>query len=178
MGDVPRNLTPREPEETSYRVCMVCTGNICRSPMAHAVMRHKIARAGLSKRIHVASAGTYDGHQGERPHKGTQRELAQRGIAHDDLRSRPLTADDIESADYLIVMDLENYEEVSRLAREWGFEPLEDLRLLLEFAERGEEGDDLDLPDPWYTRRFNETYAMVDDATTGLLKYIRQKEGL
>ena len=159
-------------------VLFICLGNICRSPMAHAVMRHKIARAGLSRRIHVASAGTYEGHQGERPHKGTQRELEQRGIPHDDLRSRPLTAEDIESADYLIVMDLENYEEVNRLARQWGFGPLEDLRLLLEFAEGGNEGDELDLPDPYYTRRFNETYALVDDGTTGLLKYIRQKEGL
>lgn len=159
-------------------VLFICLGNICRSPMAHALFRHKVARAGLAKRIHVESAGTYDGHRGERPHKGTQRELQQRAIPFDDLRSRPLTPEDIEKTDYLIVMDLENYEEVRRLAVGWGFDAPDDLRFLLEFAENGGDEEALDLPDPYYTRRFADTYAAVDDATTGLLKYIRQQEKL
>ena len=64
-------------------VLFVCSGNICRSPMAEAVMRHKIAAAGLSHVIAVDSAGTGSWHIGELPYRGTRDVLRRHQIASD-----------------------------------------------------------------------------------------------
>src|SRR5262245_65414806 len=49
-----------------YRVCLVCLGNICRSPMAEVVLREELARAGLADAVAVESAGSGDWRVGER----------------------------------------------------------------------------------------------------------------
>ena len=62
-----------------YRVCFVCTGNICRSPMAEWVLRARIAEAGLSDVVEVDSAGTGDWHVGDGADPRTVRVLARHG---------------------------------------------------------------------------------------------------
>jgi protein-tyrosine phosphatase len=65
--------------EDPYRICFVCSGNICRSPMAEAVLRRLAADAGLGDRIAVDSAGTGEWHIGERADLRTLRALAATG---------------------------------------------------------------------------------------------------
>ncbi|MFY7953475.1 MAG: low molecular weight phosphotyrosine protein phosphatase, partial [Armatimonadaceae bacterium] len=67
------------------RVLFVCLGNICRSPMAEALFRHRVVAAGLGDRIVIDSAGTGDWHIGKPPHQGTRDVLTRNGIAHDGL---------------------------------------------------------------------------------------------
>ena len=69
---------PREPG-TPYRVCLVCLGNICRSPMAETVLRASLAEAGLAEAVTLDSSGTGDWHVGEPMYAQARRALARRG---------------------------------------------------------------------------------------------------
>src|ERR1700712_1097026 len=71
-----------------FRVSMVCTGNICRSPMAEVVLRDLVHRAGLDDRIAVSSAGTGDWHVGEKADPRTIVALQKRGYDGQPHRAR------------------------------------------------------------------------------------------
>ncbi|MCB0162534.1 MAG: low molecular weight phosphotyrosine protein phosphatase, partial [Caldilineaceae bacterium] len=85
-------------------VLFVCMGNVCRSPMAEALMRHMVAQAGLDDQIIVDSAGTGDWHVGEPPHRGTRRVLAAHSVPTDGMAARMIGPGDLHHFDYLIVM--------------------------------------------------------------------------
>ena len=63
------------------RVLFVCLGNICRSPTAEGVFRHKLRAAGLEQQVEVDSAGTGDWHVGKAPDPRTRLAARQRGYA-------------------------------------------------------------------------------------------------
>jgi protein-tyrosine phosphatase len=91
----------------AIRVLMVCLGNICRSPLAEAALRHHAAQLGVD--IDVDSAGTGDWHIGHAPDPRAQ-EVAQRlgGIDISGLRARQVTPDDFNRFDHLLAMDASN----------------------------------------------------------------------
>src|ERR1022692_4753286 len=74
-------------QDASYRICVVCLGNICRSPMAEVVLRNELDRAGLGGRVEVDSAGTGDWHIGSPMDSRARAELAIRG--YDGAGHRP-----------------------------------------------------------------------------------------
>jgi protein-tyrosine phosphatase len=84
---------------------MVCTGNICRSPTAEGVLRHKLAQAGLGAAIRVGSAGTQGYHTAEPPDPRAVRAAAARGYDLSRLRARPLRPEDFAAFDVLLAMD-------------------------------------------------------------------------
>jgi protein-tyrosine phosphatase len=86
-------------------VLFVCTGNICRSPMAKGVFTTLVRRAGLGDAFTIDSAGTYDGHVG-RPASPLAVEAARlRGYEIADHRSRLLTNEDLERFEHPMAMD-------------------------------------------------------------------------
>ena len=64
----------------THKILFVCLGNICRSPMAEYVLRHRAREAGMGNAVITASAGTSGWHDGEDMHEGTRRVLKQHGI--------------------------------------------------------------------------------------------------
>ncbi|MCZ7542176.1 MAG: low molecular weight phosphotyrosine protein phosphatase [Anaerolineae bacterium] len=153
------------------RVLFVCLGNICRSPMAEGVFSHLVKEAGLGDRIVVDSAGTGDWHIGERAHPGTRDILKQHDIDYDG-RARQLTDADLGAFDYILAMDRNNLADLR--ARANGATPAE-IRLFLDYAEGVNERE---VPDPYYSGRFEEVYRLVRAAAEGLLDHIRARHGL
>ena len=150
------------------RLLFVCMGNICRSPTAHGVMRHKVRAAGLEHAIAVDSAGTHGWHEGDPPDERAIAHARRRGYDIADLRARPLRPADFERFDLLLVMDEDNRAAARRIgaAAQHG-----KLRMLTEYAlaHRARE-----VPDPYYggAAGFEHVLDLVEDACDGLLKQV------
>lgn len=153
------------------RVLFVCTGNICRSPMAEAVFSHLVNQAGLSEFITCDSAGTDAYHAGDSPHPGTIRILLKHGISYSGI-SRLLTRDDLSRFDYVIAMDDEHMHDIHRLNR-----PPAGCKIarLLDYAP---EVPEREVPDPYYNGKFEHVYQLVLAGSMGLLAQIRAEHNL
>lgn len=149
------------------RVLMVCLGNICRSPTAHAVMMQRLSDAGLEGVIEVDSAGTGDYHIGKAPDPRAQRAGRARGYDLSDLLARQVTHEDFRYFDYLLAMDQSNLEHM-RLMAPVGTE--DRLHLLLSPLQPGQE-----VPDPYYggERGFDEVLDLVETACDHWLEVFR-----
>jgi protein-tyrosine phosphatase len=97
------------------RVLVVCLGNICRSPTAEAVLRHRLAEAGLADRVELDSAGTGGWHIGEPPDARAIRHAAQRGYDLSGLRGRRVADEDFRRFDLILAMDDDNLAELDRI---------------------------------------------------------------
>ena len=155
----------------TIRVLFVCLGNICRSPMAEGVFRHLVEEAGLAEKIEVDSAGTSDWHVGEPAHEGTRHVLKAHGIAYDG-RSRQVTRQDFYEFDYIVAMDSSN------LVALRGMRPVDAHAKLAIFLSFAEDIDMRDVPDPYYSGRFEYVYGLVERGARALLDYIREHEEL
>jgi protein-tyrosine phosphatase len=115
MAPSPPLPPPREPG-TPYRICLVCLGNYCRSPMAEAVLRACLAGAGLDGAVVVDSAGTGDWHVGQPMNLMARQTLARRGYDGSAHRGRQLDASWLAERDLFLVMDADNLATMRRMA--------------------------------------------------------------
>lgn len=146
------------------RVLFVCLGNICRSPMAEAVMRDLVKKHGLEDKIVVDSAGTSSWHIGEPPHYGTRNKLAEFGISTEGMKARQLQKKDFEEFDYIIGMDESNIRNIRTMLNQPSHEKIFRFLDLTDHKK--------DVPDPYYTGDFQETYDLVVDGCEALLNKI------
>lgn len=152
-------------------VLFVCMGNICRSPTAEGVFRKFVTDAGLGEQIGTDSAGTHAYHQGSPPDKRAQEAAKRRGYVLEDIRSRPIDADDFERHHYIIAMDLDNLEVLHVHATDVHRDKV---RLFLEFANDDPKAE---VPDPYYggSSGFENVLDLVEEASRGLLETLRAK---
>jgi protein-tyrosine phosphatase len=97
------------------RVLFVCLGNICRSPTAEGVLRHKLREAGLADVVEVASAGTGDWHVGKAPDKRSQAAAKLRGYDLSAQRARQVSRADFATYDLILAMDNSNLRHLKAL---------------------------------------------------------------
>ena len=149
------------------KVLFVCLGNICRSPMAEALFRNMVEKAGLSHKVETDSAGTSNWHIGKPPHKGTLAKLKEYDISSEGMFGRQFSKDDIEQFDYIIGMDEANVHDMYEMC---GQPDHPKIIRLLDLTDKR-----IDVPDPYYTGDFQETYDLVTEGCEVLLDKIKKE---
>lgn len=152
------------------RLLFVCLGNLCRSPTAEAVMRARLARAGLAGSVAVDSAGTSGANAGEAPDARAQRHAAARGYVLAPLRARRVTPDDFERFDRILAMDDDNLAWLRARAPAGCRARVEPLLL---HAQRT--AGPTAVPDPYYgpAAGFEQALDLIEEACDGLLQAVR-----
>jgi protein-tyrosine phosphatase len=152
------------------RVCLVCSGNICRSPSAEVVLRRQLAGAGLSDLVVVSSSGTGDWHVGEPMDPRAAGALARRGYPTGH-RAREFDPADLDELDLVVAMDRGHLRYLRRLAGEGP--AASRVRLLREFDPGAR--DDLDVPDPYFggPDGFERVLDLIEAGCAGLTEYLR-----
>ncbi len=153
------------------KILMVCLGNICRSPLAEGILQHKAWEAGLN--WSVESAGTNGYHDGEPPHRLSQKVATQNGINICQQRSRRFTAFDFQRYDKIYAMAEDVIYEMRRIAGKDFSDKKVDL-LMNELYP----GKNLDVPDPWSGPEsgYHEVYRMMEEACDAIIKRTKNQD--
>ena len=152
----------------TYRVALVCLGNICRSPMAHVVLEDRLARAGLDDRVEVVSSGTGGWHEGDPMDRRAAAVLRDAGYDPSRHRARTFSTDWYAEYDLLLAMDHSNRADM--VDQSPTVEQQARVRLFREFDPEASDGDD-EVPDPWYggSDGFRDVLAMIERTTDELV---------
>ncbi|MFO1074539.1 MAG: low molecular weight protein-tyrosine-phosphatase [Geminicoccaceae bacterium] len=149
-------------------ILFVCTGNICRSPLAEALLRQEAAAAGVA--VEVDSAGISDEERGNPPDPRARAIARARGLVLPDRRARRIRPEDFRRFDLILAMTRGHLRALEGQAPPDGRARL---RLFLDYApELGRQ----DLPDPWYGGMADFALAMdmIEAGITGLLADMTQ----
>lgn len=153
-----------------YRVMTVCLGNICRSPMAEAVLRRRIDEEGLADQVSVESAGTAGWHAGGNADPRARATLSAHGYDLDH-RARQFDREWFEGVDLILAMDQSNHDDLTALARRHGVQSSH-VRLMRSFDP---DADHPEVPDPYYggDDGFVAVLRMLEAASDGVIAHIR-----
>ncbi len=168
------------------RVCFVCSGNICRSPMGEVVLSAMVGQQGLSDLVLVTSAGTGDWHIGERADSRTLMALSARGYDGGPHRARLFEPAWLPDLDLVLALDRGH----QRTLRGWTEDEQDKAKVRLlrtydpataELSSRllqgGDVGRSLDVPDPYYSDldAFDLVLDQVERACAGLLDHLHER---
>jgi protein-tyrosine phosphatase len=158
---------PRDPQQP-YRICVVCLGNICRSPMAERVLRAELDRAGLAGKVTVDSAGTGDWHLGEEMDSRARAELSRHGYDGSGHEARQVQQHWLARYDLILAMDRANLANLRQLAPgDLGL--ANRIRLMRSFDPAAPGG--AEVPDPYdgSSADYAEVFDLVEAAVKGLV---------
>jgi protein-tyrosine phosphatase len=151
------------------KILMVCLGNICRSPLAEGILRHKLYENKVTH-IEVDSAGTSNYHIDQAPDERTQQNALTHNIDLSNLRGRQFTVSDFDSFDQIFVMDASNYTNVIALARNKKDESKVELLL-----NKTNPNTNQAVPDPYFggPDGFENVFTLVDNACQKIIDELK-----
>lgn len=153
--------------EPVFRICFVCTGNICRSPMAEVIMREFVTRHGLGDAVKLSSAGTGEWHVGEKADPRTRSALDRAGYSGDHHRAKQFDPEDFREFDLILTFDRGQ----QRILRTWADHEGERalIQPLLSFDPARSHNPEV--PDPYYgtDELFDEVRDTIEQACKQLL---------
>lgn len=155
------------------KVLFVCAGNICRSPMAEAVFRDMVNKAGLGDKFSIDSAGMGAWYVGDPADSRTLAVLKRHNIPYDG-RARQVERADLSRFDYVLAMDSENLLHLRRMATGANARVM----LFLEYARQAGTVNTDEVPDPYYSGVFDQVYELVTKGSAALLEHLRAEHGL
>jgi protein-tyrosine phosphatase len=166
---------------TAYRVMTVCTGNICRSPMAEIVLRDRFEAAGLGHAVVVDSSGVLDEERDNPVDRRARAVLAERGYpTGDGHRARQVTSGDVGSRDLILAMTTQHARRLRDLAGRLDGDVA--IRMFRSFdpAAAGLPENQLDIADPWYggPEDFEVCLSEIETAADGVVDYVRAELGV
>jgi len=158
----------------TYRIVTVCTGNICRSPMAEYALRQALEQDGLADRVEVASVGTSGWEIGNPVDSRAGALLARHGLDAGSHRARQMDASELEQADLILTLDHDHVGPVQRLL---DGEAGQKIRMVRSFDP--DQPSDTGIRDPWYGDEsdFDLAWDQITAATDGILDHVRQELG-
>ena len=147
------------------KVLFVCLGNICRSPLAEAIFKHKVRERGVEHLFEADSCGTSNYHIGDLPDERTLANARKNGIKIHHF-GRQLSTTDLENFDVILAMDNSNYHNIMRLPNAMGHKEKIKLMRSYDSVQQGE-----DVPDPYYggERGFQEVFVILDRSMDQLI---------
>ena len=154
-------------DATRFRICFVCSGNICRSPMAEVVLRQLAADAGLADRLTISSAGTGDWHVGEQADPRAVEALTTHGYNGSTHRARQFDPAWFADPDLVVALDRSH----ERILKAWAGDDVDRSKVQLLRSFETPRSDSLDVPDPYYSdhRLFAAVLGMIERADRALL---------
>ena len=166
-------MTHQPDMEKKLRLLFICLGNICRSPAANAVMQKLVDETGKTNKYFIDSAGIGAWHVGQLPDKRMRQHAQLRGYNVNHIARQFNAAHDFDSFDYIIVMDEENYEDISTRARSGA-----DMNKVLRMASflKAYPNDSF-IPDPYYSgaEGFEHVLDLLEDACAELLRKLEKQ---
>lgn len=165
---------------TAYRVMTVCTGNICRSPMAEVVLRDRFEAAGLGDAVVVDSSGVSD-EDGNPVDRRARAVLAEHGYpTGDGHRARRVTRDDVGSRDLILAMTTRHAQVLRSLAGSAQADPTIRMYRSFDPAADGAPEHQLDVADPWYggPEDFEVCLTEIEAAADGVVDFVRAELGV
>ena len=151
------------------KILMVCLGNICRSPLAEGILRHKIKEAELD--WEVQSAGTGSWHIGEAPDPRSQKIAKINGIDISKQKAQKFSQKHYSEFDRIYTMDSSNYRDVVNMAI--NEEDKNKVELIMNLVEPGKNKA---VPDPYYDDElYSVVFEMLEKACENIMKELRMK---
>ena len=151
------------------KILMVCLGNICRSPIAEGILRHKAEKAELD--ILIDSAGTSNYHIGDHPDKRTILNAKQHQIDISNLCARQFTVSDFDKFDHIFAMDSSNYSDIVSLAR-----TEKDKQKVELILNRVYPNSNMSVPDPYFggEQGFENVFILLDKACDVIIESLKK----
>lgn len=150
------------------KVLFVCTGNICRSPTAHAIANHLLRKNNLSDKFYFDSAATDSYHVGELPDVRAVETGRRRNINFDGIFSRKFRSNDFEEFDYILCMDKSHHRKIIAMSEG---DQYQKVKLLLEFCDV-KNGWDNEVIDPYYKyeNAFDDVFDIIELSIQNMFK--------